>query len=52
MRILHLTTFLQGGAGRVVTDLALEQQRAGHDVRVITSATGLNGYCNYDGYID
>ncbi len=52
MRILHLTTFLQGGAGRVVTDLALEQHRAGHDVRVVTSATGVNGYGNYDGYLD
>lgn len=52
MRILHLTTFLQGGAGRVITDLALEQQRAGHDVRVMTSATGASGYGNYDGYLE
>lgn len=52
MRILHLATFLQGGAGRVVTDLALEQQRAGHDVRVMTSATGAAGYGNYEGYLD
>jgi glycosyltransferase involved in cell wall biosynthesis len=52
MRILHLSTFLQGGAGRIIADLALEQQRAGHDVRVMTSATGAAGYGNYDGYLD
>jgi glycosyltransferase involved in cell wall biosynthesis len=52
MKILHLTTFLQGGAGRVITDLALEQQKAGHDVRVMTSLTGTAGYGNYDGYLD
>jgi glycosyltransferase involved in cell wall biosynthesis len=52
VKILHLTTFLQGGAGRVITDLALEQQRAGHEVRVMMSATGAAGYGNYDGYLD
>lgn len=52
MRILHLTTFLQGGAGRVITDLAIEQHRSGHDVRVATSATGVPGYENYQGYLD
>lgn len=50
MRILHLTTFLQGGAGRVITDLALEQQRDGHEVRVVASETGVAGYGNYQGY--
>ena len=38
MRILHLATFLQGGAGRVITDLALAQHAAGHQVRVVASA--------------
>ena len=52
MKILHLTTFLQGGAGRIVTDLALEQQKAGHDVRVMTSLSGSAGYGNYQGYLD
>lgn len=52
MRILHLTTFLQGGAGRVIADLALEQHRGGHEVRVVTSATGVPGYENYQGYLD
>lgn len=52
MRILHLTTFLQGGAGRIITDLAVEQHRAGHDVRIVTSETGSAGYGNYAGYLE
>jgi glycosyltransferase involved in cell wall biosynthesis len=52
MRILHLTTFLQGGAGRVITDLAAAQSRAGHDVAVLTSRTGVTGYGNYPQYLD
>jgi glycosyltransferase involved in cell wall biosynthesis len=52
MRILHLATFLQGGSGRVIVDLATEQHRAGHDVRVVTSATGVPGYRNCQGYLD
>ena len=35
MRILHLTTFLEGGAGRILTALAIEQRRAGHEVMVV-----------------
>jgi len=52
VRILHLATFLQGGAGRVVVDLADSQRRAGHDVTVVTSATGPAGYGNYPEYLD
>lgn len=52
MRILHLTPFLQGGSGRVITDLALEQHRGGHEVRVVASATGVPGLGNYQAYID
>lgn len=52
MRILHLATFLQGGAGRIVTDLAIEQHKAGHDVSVVASATGVPGYGNYQAYLD
>lgn len=51
LRILHLTTFLQGGAGRVIKDLALEQQRGGADVTVVTSRTGAPGYGNYPDYL-
>ena len=41
MRILHITTFLQGGAGRNITDLAIAQSHAGHDVLVATDAGGV-----------
>jgi glycosyltransferase involved in cell wall biosynthesis len=46
VRILHLTSFVQGGAGQALTELALGQQRTGHAVSVVTSdspgATGAN----------
>lgn len=51
MRILHLTTLLQGGAGRAIADLACAQQRAGHWVDVVTSATAPEGYGNYPAYL-
>jgi hypothetical protein len=47
LSILHLTTFLQGGAGRAIADLACAQLEAGHRVMVVTSATGEPGYGNY-----
>jgi glycosyltransferase involved in cell wall biosynthesis len=52
MKILHLTTFLQGGAGRVVVDLITEQRRAQHDVALITSRTGAPGYGHYPAYLE
>jgi glycosyltransferase involved in cell wall biosynthesis len=52
MRILHLTTFLQGGAGRIIVELAREQQRQGHDVMVVASRGGAPGYGNYQDYLE
>ncbi len=52
MRILHLTTFLQGGAGRAITELALAQQAAGYDVRVAVDSGGEPGYQNYKEYLE
>src|SRR4051812_14862170 len=52
MRILHLTTFLQGGAGLVIAELACAQQRQGHRVTVVTSRTSVPGYGNYAGHIE
>jgi glycosyltransferase involved in cell wall biosynthesis len=52
MRVLHITTFLQGGAGRVITSLARAQKRGGHDVRVVADAGGEPGYESYAEYID
>lgn len=50
-RVLHITTFLQGGAGRNITDLALAQHRAGYDVLVVADAGGEAGYASYPEYI-
>ena len=52
MKILHLTTFLQGGAGRMIVELARAQVRAGHQVSVATSCDGPQGYGNYAQYLD
>src|SRR5262245_11282137 len=52
MKILHLATFLQGGAGRVIADLAAAQRTAGNDVSVVASRTGVPGYGNYDAYLN
>jgi glycosyltransferase involved in cell wall biosynthesis len=52
MRILHVTTFLQGGAGRIIVELASEQQQLGHDVTVVASRRGAPGYGNRAEYLD
>jgi glycosyltransferase involved in cell wall biosynthesis len=49
--ILHLTTFLQGGAGRAIADLACAQHAAGHRVVVVTSETGRGEFGNYPEYL-
>lgn len=50
--IVHLTTFLQGGAGGAVAALACAQRRAGHRVSVLTSATGEPGYGHYAHHLE
>ena len=52
LNILHLTTFLQGGAGRSIVDLACAQHAAGHRVTVVTSRTSQGGFGNYPEYLD
>lgn len=52
MRILHLTTFLQGGAGLAITSLATTQAREGHRVGLLTSRTGVPGYGNYPAHLE
>lgn len=49
---LHLTTYLQGGAGRIVTDLATHQRRAGHRVVVVTSSEPKGDCRNYPFFLD
>lgn len=50
-RILHITTLLQGGAGRIVADLACAQRREGHDVAVACAAVGAPGYEHYPAWM-
>lgn len=52
MKILHLATYLQGGAGRAIVDLAIDQHRGGHEVAVVASRTAVPGYGHYGVYID
>lgn len=52
MNILYITTYLQGGAGKVITSLAESQFRKGNNVFVVTSKNDLIGYCNYEYYIN
>jgi glycosyltransferase involved in cell wall biosynthesis len=52
MNILHLTTFLQGGAGRMIVELAREQRQLGHDVTIVASRHHVPGYGNYPEYLD
>jgi glycosyltransferase involved in cell wall biosynthesis len=50
--ILHMTTFLQGGAGLVLKNLAIHQRKMGHQVTVVASKTSYDGYCNYPDFVD
>jgi len=52
MKILHTTTFLTGGAGRVLVDLAKFQKESGEDVSVIANKTEFEGYCHYGEYLN
>jgi glycosyltransferase involved in cell wall biosynthesis len=52
MNILHITTFLQGGAGQIIAALASSQAMSGHKVTVATSATGTRDYGNYPQWLD
>ena len=49
--IVHVATFLQGGAGRVITDLACAQRSQGHRVIVGVSATPEPGFESYPEYL-
>jgi glycosyltransferase involved in cell wall biosynthesis len=51
MHILHVSTFLQGGAGRIIAALAVAQRQAGHDVMVVADSGGQTGYESYPEYI-
>lgn len=52
MNILHATTFLNGGAGKILVDLALLQAEAGHQVWVIANQSEFDGYSHYQEQIE
>jgi glycosyltransferase involved in cell wall biosynthesis len=47
MKILPLASFLQGGAGAAIPEIARRQRAAGHAVLVVTSKTAVSAYGNY-----
>lgn len=51
MNILHITTFLQGGAGKVVLDLTKGAIEKGHSVSVASTKDSVDGYGNYPEHI-
>jgi len=52
VNILHITTFLQGGAGLAIAELACSQAARGHQVTVVTSRTEEQDYSNYPQWLD
>ena len=49
---MHLTTFLQGGAGKVVLDLAKRSKAKGVLATVGYTKKSVNGYCNYPSHLE
>jgi L-malate glycosyltransferase len=49
--IVHVTTFLQGGAGRTICELAINQQQLGCQTLVVASEKSEPGYENYPEYV-
>jgi glycosyltransferase involved in cell wall biosynthesis len=49
--VLLLTTFLRGGAGRCVTDLAVGMHQTGRRVAVVTTRTAVGDHSNYPEYL-
>ena len=50
--ILHLTTYLQGGAGKVVVDLAKASKLKGNNVTVACTKKAVGDYHNYPEHLD
>ena len=50
--VVHLATFLHGGQGRAIADLACAQRAAGDRVLVVTSATGPAGFENHPQHVN
>jgi glycosyltransferase involved in cell wall biosynthesis len=43
MKLLHLTSLVAGGAGRMLVDLAVDGRRRGHEIAVVASRIGPGG---------
>ena len=52
MNILHISTFLQGGAGKVIVDLSVREKRRGNHIRVVCTPKSVGDYSNYPDYIE
>jgi L-malate glycosyltransferase len=52
MNILHITTFLQGGAGQIIAELASSQAKSGHKVTVAATGKAEQDYGNYPQWLD
>ena len=52
MNILHVTTFLQGGAGKVIVDLAKAFSKLGHSISVACTKDPVQGYGNYPEHLE
>lgn len=52
MNLLHISTFLQGGAGKMIVDLARNSKARGDQVWVACTDEGVGDYSNYQNYLD
>ena len=52
MNILHVTTYVQGGAGRIIKDLLICQKKRGHHVYLVINEVEESGYLNYPEYLE
>ena len=52
MNILHLSTYLHAGAGKIIHDLAIAQKLLGHHVTIAINGTEYTGYNSYPEYIE
>jgi glycosyltransferase involved in cell wall biosynthesis len=52
LNILHVTTFLNGGAGKALVDIVKYQRNLGHSLRVVANKTEYEGYCHYPQHLD
>jgi glycosyltransferase involved in cell wall biosynthesis len=50
--ILHVSSFLQGGAGRIACDLMLSQRQAGAEIFCLLNKKHYDGYRTYSKYLD